>query len=157
LEDKLTKIAPLPAPITKPSSIPKPIHSSPNLKKPSNVKFIPLKHPKEALTLKTPTFIKFNQIQIEKIETENFNIPIPRQGDLMQKEINEINKLELNTPSPLTNKKPSPLPQTDIINFSTPEPLSQTTFIATEQLPTALTADSLLVKRKRLGLSKHKI
>jgi hypothetical protein len=160
LEDKLAKITPPPALITKPSSPPKPIHSLPNLKKPisSNVKFIPLKHSKEALTLKTPFLIKFNQIQIEKIETENFDTPTPRQGDLIQKEISEINKLEINTPSPLINKKPSPLPQTDIIiNFPIPKPLSQTTFTATEQLPITLTADSLLVKRKRLGLSKHKI
>jgi hypothetical protein len=80
LEDKIAKITPLSAPITKPSSPPKPIHSSPNLKKPSasNVKFVPLKHPKEVLTLKTPFLIKFNQIQIEKIETENFNTPTPR-------------------------------------------------------------------------------
>jgi hypothetical protein len=43
------------------------------------------------------------------------------------------------------------------INFPTPEPLSQTTFTTTEQLPIASSVDSLLVKRKRLGLSKHKI
>jgi hypothetical protein len=84
--------------------------------------------------------------------------PTPRQGDLIQKEISEINKLEINTLSSLINEKPSLLPQTDIIiNFPTPEPLSQTTFTATKQLPIAPTADLLLVKRKRLGLSKHKI
>jgi hypothetical protein len=108
------------------------------LKKPSssNIKFILLKHPKEVLTLKTPFFIKFNQIQIEKIETETFNTPTLRQGDLIQKEISEINKLEINTPSSLTNEKPSLLSQTDIIiNFPTLEPLFQTTFTAIEQLP----------------------
>jgi hypothetical protein len=80
LEDKLAKITPLTTPTTKPSSLPKLVHSLPTLKKPSsnNVKFIPLKHSKEVLTLKTPSFIKFNQIQIEKIETEIFNTPTPR-------------------------------------------------------------------------------
>jgi hypothetical protein len=110
LKDKLAKITPFPAPTTKPSSPPKPVYSLPTLKKPSlsNVKFIPLKHLKEALTLKTPFFIKFNQIQIEKIETETFDTPTLRQGDLIQKEISEINKLEINTSSSLTNEKPFP-------------------------------------------------
>jgi hypothetical protein len=157
LEDKLAKITPSPAPITKPSSPPKPIHSSPNLKKPNNVKFIPLKNPKEALTLKTPSFIKFNQIQIEKIETENFDTPTSRKGDILLKEISKINTLEINTLSPLNNEKPSPIQTDIIIKFPTPEPLLQTTFTATEQLLIASTAESLLVKRKRLDLSKHKI
>jgi hypothetical protein len=106
LEDKLTKITPPAAPTSKPSTPPKPTYSSPTLKKPtpSNIKFTPLKHSKEALTLKTSFFIKFNQIQIEKIETETFNTPTPRQADLIQKEISEINKLELSTSSSLTNK-----------------------------------------------------
>jgi hypothetical protein len=158
LEDKLAKITPPAAPTAKPSTLNKPVHSFPNLKKPSpsNVKYIPLKNPKEALTLKTPTFIKFNQIQIEKIETKTFNTPTPRQEDIMQKEISEINKLKINTPSSLTNE---PLSQTNEIqiNFPTPDPLPLTTFTATKQLPTALTVDSLLIKRKRLGLSKHKV
>jgi hypothetical protein len=120
LEEKLAKITLLLALITKPSTLSKPTHSSPTLKKPnsSNVKIILLKHPKEALTLKTPFFIKFNQIQIEKIETKTFNTLTPRQGDIIQKEISEINKLEINTPSSLTNEIQN--------NFPTPEPLSQT-------------------------------
>jgi hypothetical protein len=87
LEDKLTKIALPTAPTTKPSSPPKPTHSSPTLKKPnsSNVKFTPVKHPKEVLTLKTPSFIKFNQIQIEKIETKTFNTPTPNKETLYKK------------------------------------------------------------------------
>jgi hypothetical protein len=124
LEDKLAKITLPAAPTAKPSAPNKPFHSFPNLKKPtpSNVKFVPLKHPKEVLTLKTPFFIKFNQIQIKKIETETFSTPTPRQGDIMQKEISEINKLEINTPSPLINEL---LPQTNEIqiNFPTPDPL----------------------------------
>jgi hypothetical protein len=53
----------------------------PTLKKPSpsnpksNVKYIDNTTTKEALTLKTPVFIKFNQIQIENVENENFNMP----------------------------------------------------------------------------------
>jgi hypothetical protein len=71
LEDKLAKITPPAALTAKPAAPSKPTHSSsPNLKKPStsNVKFVPLKNPKEALTLKTPAFIKFNQIQIKKLK-----------------------------------------------------------------------------------------
>jgi hypothetical protein len=62
--------------------------SSPNLKKPNpaspkfNVKYIPHTTPKEALNLKTPAFIKFNQIQIKKIESENLNTSSSRQNDI---------------------------------------------------------------------------
>jgi hypothetical protein len=84
----------------------KPVLSSPNLKKPnpaspkSNVKYTPQTTIKKALTLKTPVFIKFNQIQIEKIESKTFNTPTPRQGDITQKEIIDITNLELSTSSP---------------------------------------------------------
>jgi hypothetical protein len=135
------------------------ILSSPILKKPSssNVKYIPIKYLKEVLTLKTTAFIKFNQIQIKKIETEIFNTPTLKTRNIAQKEISEVNNIELNTLFLLPNEIK--------ITFSTPEPLPQTTFTATkhlpqvaaEPLPQAPIADSLLIKRKRLGLSKHKI
>jgi hypothetical protein len=84
-------------PVTKP-----PVPSSPTLKKPnspisklnSNFKNITVK---EALTLKTPAFIKFNQIQIESIEKKNFSTPTPRQKDNKLNEIKEINEIKLNT------------------------------------------------------------
>jgi hypothetical protein len=82
--------------------------------------------PKEALNFKTPAFVKFNQIQIKKIESENFNTPISRQGDIAQKEINDITNLELNTPSPRQEELQ--------INFSTSKPLLQTSFITSEPL-----------------------
>jgi hypothetical protein len=103
----------------------------------------------EALTLKSPSYIKFNQIQIENIEIENFNTPIPRQEDIMQREINDITNLEINTPSPRPNEIP--------ITFSILKSLLNTTFIASEPLPPAPLVDSLLIKKKCLGLSKHKI
>jgi hypothetical protein len=105
LEEKLVKTAPSTklSISSKPVTTKPPASSSPTLKKPSpanpksNVKYIFINHPKEALILKSPSFIKFNQIQIEKIETENFSTPTPRQGDNMQKERNEITNLEINT------------------------------------------------------------
>jgi hypothetical protein len=102
---KLAKTTPLtksPTP-TKPTYNKPSTPSSPTLKKPSpanlksNVKYVSISNPKEALTLKSPAFIKFNQIQIEKIELENFSTPTPRQSDIVQKEINEISNLEINT------------------------------------------------------------
>jgi hypothetical protein len=157
LEEKLTKITFF----TKSSILLKPINtkppalSSPTLKKPSpanpksNVKYTPIFNPKKALILKIPTFIKFNQIQIENIELENFNTPIPKQDDIVQKEINEIANIEINIP---TSK------QGEIqIMFSTPKPLPQTSFVASEPLPDSFSINSLLIKRKRLGMSKHKI
>jgi hypothetical protein len=161
LEEKLSKNATTTPPTSKPSTPSKPITtktttlpSSPTLKKPStaiqsNVKYTPLNHSKEALTLKSFSYIKFNQIQIEQIETKIFNTPTPKQGDIIQKEIKEINNLEINTPSPRPNEIK--------ITFSTPEPLSQTVFTASEPLLPAPPVDSLLIKRKWLSLSKHKI
>jgi hypothetical protein len=79
---------------------------SPTLKKPnssnlkSNLKYIENTTAKEALILKTPVFIKFNQIQIKNIENENLNTLTSRQDDIQQKEINEINKMDLNTLTP---------------------------------------------------------
>jgi hypothetical protein len=163
LEEKLTKTAPFTkssTPLTKPSTLAKPnttkppILSSSTLKKPSaaspktNVKYTLVNHPKKALILKSLSYIKFNQIQIEKIEIETFNIPTPRQGDNMQREIIEITNLELNTPSPRPN-------EIQVI-FSTSEPLLQTVFVTSKPLPQTSPVDSLLIKRKRLGLSKHK-
>jgi hypothetical protein len=138
----------------KPMTTKLPAPFSPTLKKPSlaspksNVKYTPVNHSKEALTLKSPSYIKFNQIQIEKIESKNFNTPTLRQGDNMQREIIEINKLKVNTPSLRPNEIQ--------ITFPTPKLLPQTVFIASEPLPLALPTDSLLIKRKHLGLSKHK-
>jgi hypothetical protein len=112
LEEILAKTAPLTTSFIKPLVFSKPVNtkpiplSSPTLKKPTptspktNVKYIPITNPKKALTLKTPVFIKFNQIQIEKIESENFDTPIPKQGDIAQNEINEISNLDFNTLSP---------------------------------------------------------
>jgi hypothetical protein len=149
-----------PTPLTKPSAPSKPTvtkssaSSSSTLKKPnptsakSNVKYTPVNHSKEALTLKSPSYIKFNQIQIEKIETEIFNTPIPRKRDNIQREIIEINNLKINTPSPRPNEIK--------ITFSTPEPLLQTVFVTSKPLPHTLLADSLLIKKKHLGLSKPK-
>jgi hypothetical protein len=54
---------------------------------------------KEALTKKTPVFIKFNQIQIENIEKEEFNTLTSRQGDKILKEVKEIIKIDFNTPT----------------------------------------------------------
>jgi chromatin segregation and condensation protein Rec8/ScpA/Scc1 (kleisin family) len=96
LEEKLAKNIPpaKPAPPTsKPLTSSKPIttkttaSSSPILKKQSsnNIKYTLINHSKEVLTLKSPFYIKFDQIQIEKIETKTFNILTPRQGDNMQK------------------------------------------------------------------------
>jgi hypothetical protein len=42
------------------------------------------------------------------------------------------------------------------MTFSTPEPLPQTSFVTSKILLDPLTADSLLIKRKCLGMSKHK-
>jgi hypothetical protein len=161
LEEKLAKTAPSTTLLTKLTIVPKPTTSKPpvptssTLKKPSpaspksNVKYIPLNHPKEALTLKSPFFIKFNQIQIEKIETKNFNTPTPRQGDKMQSEISKISNLEFNTPSLRANEIQ--------ITFPIPKLLPQAIFTASESLPQTPSVDSLLIKRKCLGLSKHKI
>jgi hypothetical protein len=103
LEEKLAKttLNTKSSTILKPSTTKPSTSSSPTLKKPSptnpksNVKYVSLSTPKEVLILKTPVFIKFNQIQIETIETENFNTPTSRQGDIIQ---NKINKL-VNTPT----------------------------------------------------------
>jgi hypothetical protein len=161
LKDKLAKTTPSTKPFTpsiKPSASSKSMTTklsalfSSTLKKPnttntkSNVKYVPVNHSK---TLKSPSYIKFNQIQIEKIEIENFNTSTPRQKDIMQREISDITNLELNTPSPRPNKIP--------ITFPTPKPLPNTVFIASESLPHAPLVDSLLIKKKHLGLSKHKI
>jgi hypothetical protein len=108
LEEKLTKTTTLLTTIkssvfSKPSTTKPLTPSSPTLKKPSlpnpksNVKYILNTTTKEVLTLKSPVFIKFNQIQIENIETENLNTPTPRQGDIQQKEINKINNMDINT------------------------------------------------------------
>jgi hypothetical protein len=108
LEEKLAKTTPFTKTPTssKPTNTKPPVPSSSTLKKPSltnlksNIKYISIANLKEALTFKTPVFIKFNQIQIKKIESENFNTPIPKQGDIAQKEINKISNLEINTLSP---------------------------------------------------------
>jgi hypothetical protein len=157
LKEKLAKTTPS----TKTPTLSKPTNtkpltpSSPTLKKPSstnpksNVKYISLSTPKEALTLKTLAFIKFNQIQIENIESKNFNTPTLRQGNIAQKKINEISTMELNTSTPR---------QEEIhINFPTPEPLPQTSFVTSEPLPNSPSVDSLLIKRKHLRISKHKV
>jgi hypothetical protein len=107
LEDKLTKTASttISSILLKPTTTKPSVSSSPILKKQSstnpksNVKYVFITS-KEALTLKTPIFIKFNQIQIKNIEIENFSRPTPRQGDIIQKEINEITNIEVNTPIP---------------------------------------------------------
>jgi hypothetical protein len=123
LEEKLAKnvtiAQPLPksTPLTSKPSTPSKLiatkttalPSSPILKKPSstihsNVKIVPINHSKEVLTLKSPLYIKFNQIQIEQIETKTFNTSTPKQEDIMQKEIKEINNLEINTLSSRPNK-----------------------------------------------------
>jgi hypothetical protein len=145
LEEKLAKTTPTTKPLTplKPATTKPPALSFPTLKKPisanpkSNVKYISITNLKEALILKSPSFIKFNQIQIEKIESENFSTPILRQGDIIQKEINEISNLEINTLS---------LRQSEMqITFLTLEPLPQTFFITSELLSHALSTDSLLI------------
>jgi hypothetical protein len=158
LEDKLTKTAPITisSTLSKPSTTKPSFLSSLILKKPnstnpkSNVKYV-LITPKEALTLKTPAFIKFNQIQIENIETENFSTPTPRQGDVMQKEINKITNIKVSTPIP--RQEEIQMPQ---IMFLKPKPLPQTSFVVSKTLSDLSTADSLLIKRKYLRMSKHK-
>jgi hypothetical protein len=163
LKEKLAKSAPPTkptAPLTKlstssnPSNIKPPTPSSPTLKKPnsfsskSNVKYTPVNHSNEALT-KSPLYIKFNQIQIEKVETEIFNTPTPRQDDKTQREIINIINLELNTSSSRPNKI--------LIIFPVPKLLPETVFIASESLSHTPPVDLLLIKKKSLRLSKHKI
>jgi hypothetical protein len=67
----------------------------------------------------------------------------------MQREINDITNLEINTSSLRPNEIP--------ITFPIPKPLLNTTFITSEPLPSTPPVNSLLIKRKHLGLSKHKI
>jgi hypothetical protein len=164
LEEKFTKITPLTKPSalsTKPPALLKlnttklSALSFSTLKKPNtaspktNIKYTPVNYLKEALTLKSLSYIKFNKIQIEKIEIETFNTPTPKQRNNIQKEIIEIANLELNTSSPRPNEIQ--------ITFLTLEHLLQTVFIASKPLPHASPADSLLIKRKCLRLSKHKL
>jgi hypothetical protein len=105
LEETLAKTTPFTKSLTssKLTNTKPPTSSFPTLKKPSptnpksNVKYIPLSTPKEALTLKIPVFIKFNQIQIENIKSEIFNTPTPRQSDVAQEKISKISNIDVNT------------------------------------------------------------
>jgi hypothetical protein len=131
-----------------------PALSSPNLKKPnfpnpkSNVKFTD-NIIKKALTLKTSTYIKFNQIQIESIEKKHFNTPSPRQVDINLQKINEINNMDFNTP---TLRQGDDYPAVTLIPTI---PLPQTPFETTKVLPKIVTlpqyitpqTDPLLIKK----------
>jgi hypothetical protein len=146
LEEKLAKNAPLakPTPLaskpptsskpitTKTTTLSSPIPKKPSSIKPTNIIYNLIKHPKEVLILKSPSYIKFNQIQIEQIEIEIFNIPTPRQKNNIQKEIIEINNLVINTSSLRANEIK--------ITFPTLKPLLQTEFTTSEPLLKALPA-----------------
>jgi hypothetical protein len=108
-----------------------PVSTSLTLKKPNPFTLKSKATVKEILTLKIPFYIKFNQIQIENIEKENFNTPTPRQGDIIAKKVKEIIIIDLNT---LTPRQSDISNSPNISTFPTLDLISQISFIVNENL-----------------------